>query len=337
MRILIFFLLLLMPVAAMPQEKAPIIEAALNQQILPGFVELARSTAALSDAANDNCSPGSVQLQSAYHRAFDDWLAVSHLQFGPLETDNRSFDLAFWPDPRGFTPKALSDLISRKDPVIGNVVDFATVSVAAKGFYGLEFLLFDPQISVLGETEYRCELIRAVARELSDTATIVLANWQDQHAALMLSPGPDGLYRTEDEVLRTLFRSLTTGLQFTSETRLGRPLGTFERPRPRRAEARRSGRSLDNVLLSLAALDQLGQILARNDESVSLFLSVAFARATEVAQKLNDPVFAGVSDVQGRLKIEILQQEIDQIRDVAALNLGPTLGVAAGFNAMDGD
>ncbi|HBR37591.1 MAG TPA: peptidase M75, partial [Sulfitobacter pontiacus] len=49
--------------------------------------------------------------------AFDAWIAVSHLRFGPSETDNRAFALAFWPDSRGATPKTLAGLITDADPV----------------------------------------------------------------------------------------------------------------------------------------------------------------------------------------------------------------------------
>jgi hypothetical protein len=337
MRFLILILAISVPVAGFAMDKAKMVETVVNQHILQGFSALAASTATLAQAANNDCSSGSLQLQTAYHSAFDDWMSVSHLQFGPLEAENRGFDLAFWPDPRGFTPKALSQLINDQDPIIANAYGFSTVSVAAKGFYGLEFLLFDPQFSKLGTDEYRCKLIRASTGALADTAAIIHDEWQNVHADQMIASGPTSIYRTYDEALRTLFRSLETGLQFTSEVRLGRPLGTFDRPRPSRAEARRSGRSLNNVILSLSALDHLGSLLAQDDESVALFLSVAFSHALDTARNLDDPVFADVSDVQCRLKVEILQQEIDKIRDVVSLNLGPTLGVAAGFNAMDGD
>jgi len=188
-------------------------------------------------AAKD-CSASSEPLQTAYHDAFDAWMAVSHLQFGPLEAENRTFDLAFWPDPRSFTPKALTSLISSEDPVAENPEEFASVSVAAKGFYGLGFLLFDPRISSLGSDIYRCQLTRVIAENLSITAQDALTDWQERYVDLMLSPSSTSIYRSDEEVMKTLFNALTTGLQFTSEIRLGGPLGTFDRPRPKRAEKR---------------------------------------------------------------------------------------------------
>ena len=52
---------------------------------------------------------------------------------------------------------------------------------------------------------------------------------------------------------------------------------------------------------------------------------------------LDDPIFAGVAFPQPRLKVEILQQSVDTIRTTVRNALGPTLGVAEGFNALDGD
>lgn len=138
-------------------------------------------------------------------------------------------------------------------------------------------------------------------------------------------------------MLQELFKALTTGLQFTADTRLGRPLGTFDQPRPTRAEARRAGRSLRHVQLSLIALRDLAQRLASISPEASATLDAAFGQSLDLTERLDDPVFAGVADPQGRLRVEALQQSIGRIREIAATDLGPALGVAAGFNALDGD
>ncbi len=123
-----------------------------------------------------------------------------------------------------------------------------------------------------------------------------------------------------------------TGLEFTKDQRLGRPMGTFERPRPTRAEAWRSGRSQRNVVLSLEALRVLATELAEAPET-----DTAFARAIATAEALDDPVFAGVADPGKRFRLEALQQEIAQVQTVAATEIGAALGVSQGFNSQDGD
>ncbi|MEM7075006.1 MAG: imelysin family protein [Pseudomonadota bacterium] len=309
------------------------IGALVDQHVLPGYRTLAETTGVLRDAARADCAPDAPDLRQAYHDAFDAWVQVSHLRFGPSEAEDRAFALAFWPDPRGATPKSLATLIADEDPVIDTAEAFATVSVAGRGFYALEFLLYDEGFADRGDAEYRCALIRAVASDIALNSAAILADWDTVYADLVRNAGDNDTYRTRQEAARQMFTALATGLEFTSAMRVGRPLGTFDRPHPRRAEARRSGRSLRHVVLSLEATQALTHLLSGGDEE----LDAGFDRAIKRARTLDDPVFAGVSDPQGRLRVEALQQNIDVIRQTIAEELGPKLGVAAGFNSLDGD
>ena len=56
-----------------------------------------------------------------------------------------------------------------------------------------------------------------------------------------------------------------------------------------------------------------------------------------MAEELDDPVFAGVAEPQNRFRVEVLKQAVDDIRRCLAEDLGPTLGLTAGFNSLDGD
>lgn len=312
-------------------------DAILDGHVLPGMQALSASAQALAAAAGSDCAAGSEDLRAAYQATFDAWMAVSHLRFGPAETDARGFALAFWPDTRGATPKTLARLIADADPVVETPEAFATVSVAGRGIYALEFLLYDPNFAQAGSAAYRCALIRAVATDIARTAAALAGDWTGRYGALMRDPGPSSAYQSEDEVLQEFFKALTTGLEVDAELRLGRPMGTIDRPRPARAEARRSGRSLRNVTLSLRALQDLSRLLSAGDPALAEKMERAFAHALDRAEKLDDPVFAGVATPQGRLRVEVLQQAVEAIRVAANEYMGPSLGVAAGFNSLDGD
>ncbi|MGR3491358.1 MAG: imelysin family protein, partial [Shimia sp.] len=65
-------------------------------------------------------------------------------------------------------------------------------------------------------------------------------------------------------------------------------------------------------------------------------LREAFTRARATAE-IDDPAFAGVADPIGRLRVEAIATALRDIRALVALELAPTLGVSAGFNALDGD
>lgn len=309
------------------------IDAIVDEHVLPGYRTLAKAGASLSQAAQKDCTPESPALRAAYGEAFDAWVLVSHLRFGPSEENDRAFALAFWPDPRGSTPKTLGRLLRDEAPEISDPEQFGSVSVAARGFYALEFLLFDPQFLNADNPAARCQLIQTVAADIALTTAAILDDWEDGYADLMRQAGSNDVYRTENEAARQFFTALSTGLEFTSDARLGRPLGTFDKPRPLRAEARRSERSARHVILSLQSTRALAALLSDSDAQ----LDATFQRAEDRAAALEDPVFAGVSDPSDRIRIEALLQSVNGLRRTVAQDLGPRLGVAAGFNSLDGD
>jgi predicted lipoprotein len=334
-RFLLTAVLALAPVIANAQTAT--IDDIVDAHILPRFQTLADTSAHMATTAQNDCSVTSQALQTAYSEAFDAWVGASHLRFGPTEVDDRAFALAFWPDSRGATPRTLAAMLADQDPVIASPEDYAQVSIAARGFYAMEFLIYDEALSSMGNADDHCTLIQTVTTDIATTSAAILEGWQTDYAAQLRSPDASGTYRSEEEVLQELFKALTTGLQFTSETRLGRPLGTFDRPRPTRAEGWRSGRSARHVDLSLAALNDLALRLSSDDPDLSERIEISVERAAVFLAELDDPIFAGVVDPQTRSKIEVLQRSIDNIRARVRDELGPTLGVAAGFNSLDGD
>ncbi|TNJ41849.1 imelysin family protein [Phaeobacter sp. B1627] len=315
-------------------------DAVVDRHILPTYETLASQTAAFAEITQNDCSPTSAPLQAAWGQALDAWVAASHLRFGPSEAGNRAFAIAFWPDSRSKTPKALRSLLLDADPVIASAESFATASVAVRGFYALEFLLYDPAYADLASDEYTCDLIRAIARDLAANTAAILSDWQGGFADSLRHPGarPGDRYRTEEEAHQELFKALTTGLEILTDMRLGRPLGTFDHPRPNRAEARRSGRSLRHIQVQLAALRPLALLLAEGDTALTAQVQHAFDKADRHVDSLSgDPTLAGVSDPQKRFQIEALQQDIRDIKTLVGTDIGSKLGVEAGFNALDGD
>lgn len=307
------------------------VTAAIDRHILPGYAAFADATASLDAAANADCTATS--LRPAYNLAFDEWMGVAHLRLGPAEVDGRSLAIAFWPDPKNLGTKAQLAMIRARDPAVQSRSTFAEVSVAARGLMALERLFYAPE--PVGDADYVCTLIRATTADLARNASAISAEWQSGFAATLLTAGATGntRYLTEVEARQALYTALITGFDFAADQRVGRPLGTFDKPRPERAEARASGRSLRNVTLSLTALHQFATALASKTPATD----AAFARVFDVAAKVEDPSFADLDTAQGWLKAEILQQAIRATRDAAIMEIGPALDVGVGFNAADGD
>ncbi|MCG3266876.1 imelysin family protein [Yoonia sp. I 8.24] len=336
-RLLLAFSVTLVATGAPAQSLSDLTSVALDTHVLPGYARLAAQSQVLADVAQDDCDAASPVLTAAYGDAFDAWIGVSHMRFGPSEVDDRAFALAFWPDSRGVTPRSLLGLISDEDPIGLDAAAYADVSIAARGFYALEFLLYDDAVATAGSDSYRCALIQTVTADIAILTQAIDAEWRDSYADLLRHPSDTGIYRSDEEAAQELFKAVSTGLEFLGDTRLGRPLGTFDRPRPTRAEVWRSQRSQRHVTLSLAALRELALVLSADDVQVHTAMENAFDRAQDRIARIDDPAFAGVSDPSGRFVIEVLQQEISAIRTVVRNELGPKLGVVAGFNALDGD
>lgn len=300
----------------------------VQDHILPGYGALANATANLAVTADQTCDMQT--LQPAYHAAYDAWMGVQHLRFGPVETEGRALAILYWPDPKALGAKAQLVLLTG-DPAKLLPQAFAEQSVAARGLLSLERLLY-PAESLPADP---CPLIRATTQDLAATADQVLADWQGGFALTLMTAGEAGntTYLTRPEARQMLFTQLATGLEFLDDQRLGRPLGTFDDPHPERAEARASARALRNVELSLSAMRQMVETLTP-DAPQTL---EAFDRAIQLAAALEDPDFAGVATPTGRLKVEILQRSVEHIREVVLSELAPELDVGIGFNAADGD
>lgn len=330
------YLALAFLVLATPALADPVVDRVVDGVILPRFAAFSAAAAQLDTAATADCRADNPALREAWNAAYDAWLPASTFRFGPLDEDALGLAIAFWPDPKGLTRKNLKALLSGDGASLASAATYGQVSVAARGLYALEDMLYDPDFNSYGPEDPGCTLVRAAAGDLAATAATAAAEWREAFAPLLRDPGTEGNthFLTDLEARQAIFTQLVTALGFDEETRLGRPLGTLEKPRPERAESILSGRSLRNIRISLAANKELARALT-DGRTETLFDSFAYAES--VATKLDDPVFAGVDTASGRLKVNELATAIERVRQAAQTELGAELGVTAGFNSLDGD
>ncbi len=315
-------------VAAVPAHAD--VQTAVTDNILPGYAAFSAASGALADMAAQTCDQE--LLRPAWDAAFDAWLGVAHIRLGPAEEDGRSLAIAFWPDPKGLGAKQQAAMIAQADPIGLDPVAFRAASVAVRGLTGLERLLY-PAARLEGD--YPCQLLATTAADLARTAREIEAEWQADFADALLMPGTAGQTRflSETEVRQAMFTQLITGIEFVKDTRVGRPLGTFDAPRPERAEARASGRAGRNIVAALTALRAYALALDPDAQRTA----AAFDLAIRTASELPDPTLAGITDPADWLKLEILGQRVQTVQEVALDEIGGHLAVGVGFNAADGD
>ncbi|MFV0294051.1 MAG: imelysin family protein [Paracoccus sp. (in: a-proteobacteria)] len=298
--------------------------------VQPAYADLAATMAVLNLAAQADCSAGA--LQKAYQTAWDSWAGIDYFRLGPVEENGRALAMAFWPDPKSSGQRTQQGLVKGNSDVISNPDAFAKLSVAARGLSGLERLIYEPMIN--GDEDVLCLLRQATTADLARMTGEIRDEWP-RFSEILLSAGEPGntMYLTGDEARQAIYTQLITGLEHIADTRLGRPLGDKGKPRPELAESRASDRSLRNVALSLHALRRYALALYPDAEKTG----DALVRAITMAEKLDDPVFAGAADPRGREKIMVLQYAVQDAKLAAEAEIGQALGIGVGFNSRDGD
>ena len=334
-----------LPAAAQEIDHDALARRALDEHIRPGFARLAEAARTLDATARSACEvPGPVGIapvRAAYDATFDAWARIGHIRFGPGEENGTVFAVEFWPDTRGSTPRALAALLAERNPAVDDPAAFAGQSVAARGLLAIDQLVFDPAAAPLAGNTYPCRLLVAITTDLAATADRLVARWDDPWATILTTAGaPDNpVYFTPEEATKALYSALTEGLQTDIDLRLGRPLGTWDKPQPRRAEAWRSGRSLPNLVASVEGLRAFTETVFAPaigpDEARPVLL--AFDAALAAAGRVTAPIDKEVATPQGRIHVEALQVALRKVQEEVASHVGPALGVASGFNSMDGD
>lgn len=304
------------------------LNALVNERILPGFAGFEEATKVLADQAAKECFGETTK--TAYQAAFDAWMRVDHYRVGPSTT--RIHEVVFWPDTRGFTPKALRTLINEQDPVIN--VDYSEVSIAARGLMSLDYLLYDADFAELRSVPYSCELMQAITSDLNLTAKNLVLGWTNYSTTLVSAAEGNDAFRNQKEAESLIYTQLVSGLEFAKNTRIGQPLGTLDKPRPKRAEAWRSGRPLRNILLLSEAI--VGDAAVFYDDEINATEN-ALTAVKESASRIKFPTLDGIGEPQDWLYLSILQERVGTLHDAIANEVGIGMGLSAGFNSSDGD
>ncbi|MFV0409582.1 MAG: imelysin family protein [Paracoccus sp. (in: a-proteobacteria)] len=298
--------------------------------VTPAYARFAEAAAKLDQAAQADCSASA--LREPYQEAWDAWAAIDFLHLGPVEDQGRSLAIAFWPDKKSSGLRTQQGLIDADSPVIGDPEAFASISVAARGLSGLERLIYAGALK--GDEAALCRLRQATAADLARMAAEIRDEWPG-YATLLLTAGQAGntAYLTEDEARQAAYTQLVAGLEYLADTRLGRPLGAPERPRPERAESLAAKRGARNVALSLRGMRDYALALYPDAPATAS----AFERAIAMAENLEDPALAGAADPRGRARIVALQYAVRDAKYAVETEIGEALGLDVGFNSQDGD
>lgn len=341
--------------------------AIVEGHIVPRYRLLAQSTAALDAQLQRLCSgPTEVVLdlvRSRFVSALEAWSGVSHIRFGPMETDQRWYRMQFWPDKRGTGPRQLRQLLADQDTSILGTQGLAPQSVAVQGLSALEMLLFpadEVTVTDFGTADapsYRCLLAAAIGRNLAEMAAAVQSEWtqgERPYRDLLLDPqraggpseNPVGPQLTDSRAVSTeLLRSLNAAAQVIVELKLSEPLGPNpEAAHPHKAESWRSRRSLANICTNLRALEHLyatgfALLLSESQDSAQIDrdLTRDLTEAVSTCLQMPPTTLDAPPNPEQRATLEGLRTLAASIRTRTGAPLADALQLNLGFNSLDGD
>ena len=337
--------------AIAPSDYARVNAALVENHVLPRYRRLAETTAGFAAAAKDFCADGPktdpARLRKSFDAAMSAWMGAHHLRFGPVEHFARVQRFHFWPQARGKVTRAVDRALALDDAGLAPV-RFARSNAAAQGFPGTERLIFDERFLADGKG---CRLLLAVTGNLRRMAAGIVADWTGgdlPFAPIVRRPGPDnGVFRDHRDATLAFFRSLHDGLQFIVDVRLKPVLGAGpETARPHLAESRLSGRSTQNVVDSLTALKALylgeggpalGDLTVAVDPKLDGLMKKAFRATLKTARSVAGPLERVAADPALRPKVSKLLLQSRALKQIVRDRLSKALGLAVGFNALDGD
>lgn len=341
--------------------------AVVDGHIIPRYQVLARATSRLEAQVHSLCNgpteTGLALVREGFVTALDAWNGISHIRFGPVESEQRYFRFQLWPDRRGTGQRQVRQLLADQDSARLDPAAFAKDSVAVQGLSALEILLYPDNeagpadLAAQGENGgtpgYRCRFALAIAGNLAAMAAATLADWTQgagpyRLALIEPTPGPDqgqGRFADDRAVSAELLKALNTGAQVVRQIKLAGPLGTSDQAaNPHKGESWRSRRSLANVCTNLRALEHLyatgfSPRLGTNPETVQIDHGLALTSATAVGACLSQPgtILDEAQTPDQRKALEDLRDLAFALQTRTGRGLADALDLMLGFNSLDGD
>lgn len=326
-----------------------LVEDLVDGNVIPAYQRFEAKTGTLAEAVKTACAGGALStdtVKSAFAEAWLAWAGARHVVKGPVTYFDRQFRIEFWPDARNRIERALIDLREA-----GGSPEIAGATVGVQGFPALERLIYD------GEGVNDCFIAQPIAENLHGMAAEILTEWTTGDSPFrkaLVEPGSGaGVYFTYSESLTALMTGAVSSLEGVLRLRLKRPLGEETgHVRPNRAEAWRSELSMDLIRSDLATVADfyhggaaeseeprgLDAALHQSGETkLADLMTKAFRLTRETADKVDVPLSKAVVDPAYKGTLDDLITQVSALKALIIQQVGPALGIAGGFNAMDGD
>jgi len=326
-------------------------ERVLTGYIRPAVRQLHDKAQELENRLGALCAAPSRDGIDEAKTAFQDtalaFARVEILRFGPLIQKNRFERLYFWPDRRGRALKRVQKALAERDLSILKAENLAAKSVALQGLGGLEFLLFGAGSKEIITDQFRCDFAHAIAKNIAATSDELADAWFDdaRYSALFLKPAADNpAYRSGREVGAEIFNVMKNSVEAIKLLKLGSVIGEVQaKAKPKRAALWRSGLSIELLIANLEAISKFQKIsdlfssLPEEQAWIGNSVTFEYQNALKRLREIDVPITDAVKDDTQYNKLAYVLQVMENLLVIYNEEAGPTIGLLAGFNALDGD
>jgi len=331
------------------------IDNAITGYIRPATAQFAISAGKLPDAVQMVCADRSeANLQAfreAYSATIHDFSRIQFLRFGPLLEEDRLSRLAFLPDPRGIGQRQIRKIYAAKDATALSAETLKDKSVAVQSLTAFDLIAFDKDTNVvLGAAgdmrEFTCSYAGAIAQNTAQIAAAVAADWQDPdgYSKLLLTAGPENdLFRSSKEAMETVYNALTTGITVVKDQDILPALGSSEaKAKPRRVPFSRSANGLLYLSGELAGIKyavvsmELTPLLPEENHRALDTLDFEFNNIQNTLLALQAPIRQTFTDSSYN-QLRAVSLTLSSVHYLMTNGMAGPMGLAGGFNALDGD
>lgn len=283
------------------------------------------------------------KLQVKFGHLIELFAAVELFRVGPLLEDNLHNRLFYWPDKRRVGERQLRALLAAMPEQPVNVEALAGKSVALQGFTALERLFYSAGYQPV-EQAPQCQLIPVIVDNIATMATTLNDGWSadTEITQALLQPNSESKYfRTQDEVIVSVFTQIKVGLDIVIDAKL-KPLLSQDQKLMRQTPLWISQRTVAMLAGNVRGLQALllGSDLLKEGR-LKKKLRTEFNYLNHVLEELKPIVYFLDQDNTMTPRVTVLLNKLAAslvgVKWLVNEEVSLALEVKAGFNSEDGD
>ncbi len=340
---------LLMSACSGSPDRSDAVAVAVDDVIVPAFVDAAETAATLDTAVEDLCSVPTgaalISAQSAWHDALAAWHRTEIGWGGPVDMARIDSEVHF----RLTDPATIEDFLAAH--AVGAPIDVNDeLAATQKGLGAIEYLMFEDDLATVVDPA-RCDLMMslsaAVTEEIDGVVAAWTVGWEDGPAYADELAGRTDDAMDSNDALGELGENIVLILKDATLVKLGRQLGiTSANPEPDALGEGPAGAGAEELA---ARIDGIARIYTTTDESG--FGALVAAASTDVdntirsdlttADELIDRFPADEPFADGLAEqpedAEALYDVLAELRRTFETDVVSLLDITLGFSDTDGD